>query len=99
MHGRFDKRGNYRSDSNLRQNVGFGFLLLPVVIAIALITLIVAQPTASNWISEAVQAEFIGDTIPPGQSPTQLAQPAEEPHSATADWMITRADAAYRGQR
>ena len=96
MHGRFDKRGNYRSGSNLREEVGLGFLILPVVIAIALITLVVVQPSASNWISEAVQAEFIGDTLPPGQSPTQLAQPADQ---VTADWMIKRVDAAYRGQR
>jgi len=97
MHGRFDKRGNYRNDSNLIRDVGLGFLILPVVIAIALIALVVVQPPASNWIAEAVQAEFIG-TLPPGQTPTQLAQPSDEPHS-TADWMIKRVDAAYRGQR
>jgi hypothetical protein len=32
------------------------------------------QPTASNWISEAVQAEFVGTDFAPG-APTQLAQP------------------------
>jgi hypothetical protein len=73
MHGRFEKpRGD---DSSVHQKIGFGFLVLPVFIVIALIALTVIQPSTSNWISEAVQAEFIGDTAPPEQSPTQLAQP------------------------
>jgi hypothetical protein len=99
MHGRFEKRDGYRNDTSLRDRIGLGFLVLPVVIAIALLTLIAVQPTASNWISEAVQAEFVGDIVPPGQSPTQLAQPAGESHSAAAEWLIKRIDTAYRGQR
>ena len=97
MHGQFEKRDGHRNDTELRDDVGLGFLVLPVVITITLLTLIAIQPTASNWISEAVQAEFIGDTV--GQSPTQLAQPAGEPHSAAAEWMLKRVDATYRGQR
>jgi hypothetical protein len=89
MHGRFEGREDFRKGTNLRQDIGLGFLVLPVVIAIALLALLVIQPAGSNWIAEAVQAEFVGDTIP--LSPTQLAQ---EPHSATAEWMT-----AYRGQR
>ena len=98
MHGRFEKRDGYKKGTDLRRDVGLGFLILPVVIAIALLTLAVVQPTA-NWIAEAVQAEFVGGILAPGQSPTQLAQPAGEPHSAAADWMFKRVDAAYRGQR
>ena len=48
---------------------------LPVLLVIALIGFAVSHPAASNWISEAVQAEFVGtdwcaDT-------TQTAQPAQ----------------------
>jgi hypothetical protein len=86
MHGRFEKPG--RSDSGFIRNIGVGFLVLPVLIAIALLALAISQPTASNWIAEAAQAEFAGDTgVPPGQSPTQLAQPAAEPHMRAADWI------------
>jgi len=89
MHGRFEEREDFRKGTNLRQDIGLGFLVLPVVIAIALFALLVIQPAGSNWIAEAAQAEFVGDTIP--LSPTQLAQ---EPHSAAVEWMT-----AYRGQR
>jgi hypothetical protein len=97
MHGRFEKPG--RNESNLYRSFGLGFLALPIVIVIALLALAVIQPSASNWISEAVQAEFVGDpSLLPGQSPTQLAQPAAAPHSAAVDW-LDRVQTSSRGQR
>jgi hypothetical protein len=97
MHGQFEKPG--RSDRRVSRDTGVGFLILPIVIVIVLVVLAVIQPTGSNWIAEAVQAEFIGDTLAlPDQSPRQLAQPATEPHSGAADW-IARIQTAYRGQR
>jgi hypothetical protein len=45
------------------------------VIVLALIVLALSSPSASEWISAAVQAEFVGDG--PAVPPTQVAQPAE----------------------
>jgi hypothetical protein len=42
---------------------------------IALIGLAMIQPAAPAWISEAVQAEFVGPDLGPDMRPTQLAQP------------------------
>ena len=46
-----------------------------MLIAIALVALAVIKPAASTWISEAVQAEFVGMPSP-GVVPKELAQPA-----------------------
>jgi hypothetical protein len=44
------------------------------VIVLALIVLALSSPSASEWISAAAQAEFVGsDTVP--TFPTQIAQP------------------------
>ena len=39
---------------------------------------VLTHPEASNWISEAAQAEFGGINPAPELAPTQLAQPAME---------------------
>ena len=46
------------------------------VIVLALIVFAMISPSASEWISAAVQAEFVGNDGP-AVSPTQVAQPAE----------------------
>jgi len=52
---------------------------LPILVVIALVGLAVSQPSASRWISEAAQAEFIGtDLVPDIAPPTRLAQPTNE---------------------
>ena len=44
------------------------------VIVLALIVLALSSPSASEWISAAAQAEFVGsDTV--ATAPTQIAQP------------------------
>ena len=50
----------------------FGFFALPVVLVIALIALAMIQSVASNWISEAVQAEFVGTDFARPAAPTQI---------------------------
>jgi hypothetical protein len=45
-------------------------------VVIALIGLALAKPAASNWISDAVQAEFAGYYLPQEAASTLLAQPA-----------------------
>jgi hypothetical protein len=72
MHGTFDRSGE--NANRIQRSWSIGFFTLPVVLVIALIALVMTQPTASNWISEAVQAEFVGTDFAPG-APTQLAQP------------------------
>jgi hypothetical protein len=70
MHSSFDRRNENQNRAGRSWNVGL--FALPVLSVIALIALAIAPPSASNWISEAVQAEF----GPPVAAPTQLAQPA-----------------------
>jgi hypothetical protein len=43
---------------------------------LALAALMSNSPTASNWVSDAVQAEFVGSNMTPQQAPVQTAQPA-----------------------
>ena len=45
------------------------------IIVLALLVLTLSVPSASEWISAAVQAEFVGDGS--AGTPTQIAQPAE----------------------
>ncbi|MGH9694544.1 MAG: hypothetical protein ACRD5Z_10405 [Bryobacteraceae bacterium] len=71
MHGSFDRPGE--SGHRMQRSWSVGFFAFPILLLIALIGLAIAQPAASNWISEAVQAEFGGR---PEIAPVQLAQPA-----------------------
>ena len=97
MHGGFEKPG--KSEHRISRETGIGFLVLPIMIAIVVVTLSILRPSPSNWIAEAVQAEFMGEGfVPPGQSPTELAQPVGEPHSSTSGWIV-RVQTAWRGQR
>jgi hypothetical protein len=73
MHGSFDKPGE--NDRRIYQRWGIGFFSLPVFLVIALIVLMIIQPAGSNWIAEAVQAEFSGTNVLPEITPTQLARP------------------------
>jgi hypothetical protein len=47
------------------------------VIVLVLIVLALSVPSASEWISSATQAEFIGGNMPVAV-PTQIAQPVEQ---------------------
>jgi hypothetical protein len=51
-------------------------------VALLLITLAMSNPKASEWIAQAVQAEFGGDQ--PAQVPTQIAEPGGQPRSVRA---------------
>jgi hypothetical protein len=82
MHGTFDRSG--KSHSRTHQNFRLGIFLLPALLMVASIALAVTQPAASLWISQAAQAEFVGDSVPDG-APTQLAQPALPAPRVTAN--------------
>jgi hypothetical protein len=47
------------------------------VILLVLVGLVIRSPAASDWISQAVQAEFVGNP-PPVIVPTQIARPNPE---------------------
>jgi hypothetical protein len=73
MHAPFDR---YRkSDHDTGPTRGVGFLILPVLIAIVLITLAIVHPKASIWISQAVQAEFGGSGVADDMPVETVQQP------------------------
>jgi hypothetical protein len=74
MHGSFDRSGE--TDNGAHRS--WGFLALPALLAIVLVGWAIAQPSASNWISEAAQAEFATTNLVPDVAPTRLAKPATE---------------------
>jgi hypothetical protein len=82
MYGSFDRR---ESDDSIYRNWGFGFLALPVLLALVLVGLVIAQPSASNWIAEAAQAEYADAYFAPDVAPTQLAKPAMEIRTVRAN--------------
>jgi hypothetical protein len=73
MHGSFDRSGD--SNNRIYRSWGIGFFALPVLVVIALTGLAITKPAVSNWISEAVQAEFVDTYLAPDAAPTRLAQP------------------------
>ncbi len=63
-----------RSDRRFLWNWTAGILAIHGVILLVLAGILILNPVASEWISQAVQAEFVGSP-PPVVVPTQLAQP------------------------
>ena len=83
MHGSFETSGE---TSNINYGRwGIGLFAVPVLIVMALIGLAITQPDTSNWISEAVQAEFAATTLVPDVAPTRLAKPAMEIRTVRAE--------------
>jgi hypothetical protein len=75
MHAPYDRSRS--SNDRTEPKSGAGFLIVPVLIVLALIGLTVFHPKASLWISQAVQAEFIGDSNL-NEAPTRIVQPGME---------------------
>jgi hypothetical protein len=77
MHGSLDRPP--RDDQGSDRGWDIKLVALPILVVIALIGLAVSQPSASKWISDAAQAEFVGtDFVPNLAPPTRLAQPTNE---------------------
>jgi len=77
MHGSLDKPP--RDDQSSNRGWDIKLVALPILLMIALIRLAVSHPSASKWISDAAQAEFVGtDFVPDLAPPTRLAQPTNE---------------------
>ena len=47
---------------------GFGILVLPVLLAVAMVVFTVVQPK-TNWIADIVHAEFPRNSASPGEAP------------------------------
>ena len=73
MHAPFDR--SRKSNDDTKPRSGVGFLILPVLMAIVLITLAIVHPKASIWISQAVQAEFGGSGIADDMPVETVQQP------------------------
>ncbi len=77
MHGSLDKPP--RDDQSSDRGWDIKLVALPILLVIALIGLAISHPSASRWISEAAQAEFVGtDFVTDLAPPTRLAQPTNE---------------------
>jgi hypothetical protein len=63
-----------RSDRRFLWNWTAGILAIHGVILLVLAGILILNPVASEWISQAVQAEFVGNP-PPVIEPTQIARP------------------------
>ena len=68
-----DQQENY-----VQSNWTVGIAAALGVIMFGLVVLMSNSPAASNWVSEAVQAEFVGSSYTPQQAPVQTAQPAKD---------------------
>ena len=80
MHGTFDR--SRKSYNRIDRGSGVEFLALPALLVIAVAMI---HPAMPSWISEAVQAEFVGPDLVRDIAPTRLAQPGT----------VTRAVKAY----
>jgi hypothetical protein len=83
MHSSFDRLG--RNDNRFYRRWGIGFIVLPVVLVMTLFALAIVQPTQSNWIGEAAQAEFAGIGAMPDVAPTEFARPAMQIRTVRAN--------------
>ena len=82
MHNSFDRSGE--TDNSIYRRWGFGFCAF-ALLAIVLVGLAIAQPSASNLISEAAQAEYAATYMTPDIAPSRLARPAMEIRTVRAN--------------
>ena len=73
------------SDRRFLWNWTAGILAVHAVIVLVLVGLILSYPAASVWISQAVQAEFVGNQ-PPVAVPTQIARPGTQMRTVRSDY-------------
>ncbi len=70
-----DNRWTQRRSRNLSDEIT-PLLAINAIIVLALLVLALSSPSASDWISAAAQAEFVGGNAA-SMAPTQVAQPVE----------------------
>jgi len=71
MQGLLDKSGE--TINRIYKRWGIGVFALPVLLAIALVGLAMTPPAASNWITQATEAEFAVANYRPDATPAQPA--------------------------
>jgi hypothetical protein len=71
---RYDDRSKPQSRGDLSDQIT-PILAINGIIVLVLLVLALSVPSASEWISAAAQAEFVGGA--PSVTPTQVAQPVE----------------------
>ena len=71
MHAPYDKQ---KTGDRTQPKSSVGFLVLMTAIPFVLVAVAILHPRAPAWISQAVEAEFIGDSGVV-DAPTQLAKP------------------------
>jgi hypothetical protein len=72
------------SDRRFLRSWTAGILAVHGIVVLVLVSLIVSYPAASAWISQAVQAEFVGNR-PPAIVPVQIAQPGGQMQTVSAE--------------
>ena len=83
MHGSLDEQPRDRKNAYRAWDIKL--VALPILIVVALIGLAITQPSASKWVSDAVQAEFVGqDLAPDATPPTRIARPTNEVRTVKA---------------
>jgi hypothetical protein len=87
MHGSFDKQPH--DGQSAYRTFSIKLVALPLLVIVALIGMAVSRSSATKWISDAVQAEFLGtefvgtDIAPDLTPPTQLARPTNQIRTVT----------------
>ncbi len=82
MHAPYDR--SRKSSHRSGPKEGFGFLALPAIVALLLLAFTIANPKASVWIAQAVEAEFVtaGFAV---DMPVETAQPGMTMPMRTVD--------------
>jgi hypothetical protein len=83
MQSLLDKSGE--TISRIYQRWGIGVFALPVLLVIALVGLAMTPRAASDWISQATDAEFAGANYRLEAAPAQPAKPAIEIRTVKAN--------------
>ena len=77
MHGSLDNQPN--DSKSVYRAWDIKLVALPILIVVALIGMAITHPSASKWISDAIQAEFVGTNLVPDLAPQpRVAQPTNE---------------------
>ena len=82
MQGAPEKPGN--TEQNIYGSRGLRLWAIPAILLTALIGFVISHPAASNWISGAVKAEFLGAERMPDEAPSQTVTPAAEVRTVKA---------------
>jgi hypothetical protein len=73
-----------RSDRRFLWSWTAGIVVVHAVLLLVLASILILRPVASEWIAQAVQAEFVGSP-PPVIVPSQIAQPGGQMRTVWAD--------------